>query len=82
MAGLRLGVRSREKDNKAGIVKLHNILLQLGFFDLEKIRSWGIRSGKVRGEQMDHSVLGESQIYTSLLVSCSFMNEAGHTFQI
>lgn len=70
------------KDNKAGTTKWHDILLQLDDFGLEKIKSWGIRSGKVRREQMDHSVLGENQIYTSLLVSWSSMNEAGHTFQI
>lgn len=50
MVGLRFGVRLREKDNKVGIVKLYNIFKQLGFFDFEKIRSWGIRFGKVRGE--------------------------------
>lgn len=61
--------KGKGKDNKTATAKWHNILLQLGFFDLEKIRSWGIRSGMARGEQVDHSVPGENHMYTSLFVS-------------
>ena len=66
---LRFEVQSRKKDNKAA--KQYNILLQLDCFDLEKIRIWEIRFGKVKTKQMDHNVPGKkSNIH--IPVSSSF----------
>lgn len=70
MSRLRFGVKVKEKTTKqlqqSGTIYYYSWVF---FFDLEKIRSWGIRSGMARKEQVDHSVPGENHIYMSLFVS-------------